>query len=310
MGRTARLGSRADTTAGATSMASEQLEATIAMLRELNMFSGDLAADRAAMGGTGTGVPEGVPHEMVTVADRPAAWIAGDGARDDAAIVYLHGGGYVMGGLGTHGAFAGRLSTETALPVLLIDYRLAPEHTHPAALDDALAASRWLAEERAIDVSRQIIAGDSAGGGLTLAALAALRDRGDIPAAGVALSPWADLRCTNGSYETQADADPLVGHRALSTYAASYAGDTDRADPALSPALGDLSGLPPVLIQVGGREVLVDDSVAVAAAIEAAGGEVTLQRWDEAIHVFQMLGAPESDEAIAGIVEFVGAHIS
>lgn len=288
-------------------MASEQLEATIAMMREMSMFTGDLAGDRAAMGGIGNPMPEGVAHEPVTVSGRPAAWIA-DGTRDDAALLYLHGGGYVMGGLGTHGAFGARLSAETGLPVLVLDYRLGPEHQHPAALDDALAGVDWLVG-RGFPTDRIVLAGDSAGGGLTLAALATMRDRGDRALAGVALSPWADLTCSNESYDRLDEADPLIGAGPLSVYAAAYAGDTPLDDPRLSPALGDLSGLPPVLVQVGGREVLLDDSEAVAAAIEAAGGDVTLQRWDEAIHVFQMLGAPESDEAIAEIVAFVADRL-
>ena len=288
-------------------MAGEQLEAIIAMMRELRLFSGDLEADRANMGGTGAGVPDDVSHEMVTVAGRDGAWITA-GGRNDAAILYLHGGGYVMGGIGTHGPFGARLSADTGLAVLVLDYRLGPEHTHPAALEDALAAFDWLVA-RGIDRGDIVVAGDSAGGGLALAALAALRDRAMTPAAGVALSPWADLTCTNGSYATLADADPMVGLHQLEVYGKAYAGDAPLDDPALSPALGDLSGLPPVLVQVGGLEVLFDDSLAVAAAIEAGGGEVTLQRWDDAIHVFQMLGVPESDDAIAKIVEFVDQHV-
>ena len=287
-------------------MASEQLEATIAMMRELALFTGDLAADRAAMGDAGR-MPDGIAHEMVEIDGRPAAWIAED-RRGDAAVLYLHGGGYVMGGLGTHGAFGTRLSADTGLPVLVLDYRLGPEHVHPAALDDALAAFDWIVA-RGIPADRVVIAGDSAGGGLTLATLLALRDRGTVAAAGVALSPWADLTCSSGTHDSLAEADPLVGPGPLRTYAAAYAGDTPLDDPYLSPALGDLSGLPPVLVQVGGIEVLLDDALAVADGIAAAGGEVTLQRWDEAIHVFQMLGAPESDEAIAEIVSFVADRL-
>jgi monoterpene epsilon-lactone hydrolase len=289
-------------------MASEQLEATIAMMRELALFTGDLEADRAAMGGSGSGLPDDIPHEIVTINGQDAAWIT-NGQRDDAAILYLHGGGYVMGGINTHGPFGARLSADSGLPVLMPDYRLGPEHTHPAALEDALAAFEWLTD-RGIAAAQIIIAGDSAGGGLTLATLAALRDRNLSPAAGVALSPWADLTCSNPSYDTLADADPMVGPVPLRTYAAAYAGNTPLNDPGLSPGLADLSGLPPVLVQVGGQEVLLDDSLAVVASIERSAGAVTLQRWDEAIHVFQMLGAPESDEAIAKIVDFVAEHIS
>jgi acetyl esterase/lipase len=213
-----------------------------------------------------------------------------------------------MGGLSTHGAFAARLSADTGVSVLALDYRLAPEHPFPAALDDAIAGFDWLVD-RGIDAARIVVAGDSAGGGLTIAMLAALRDRGSIPAAGVALSPWADLTCTNSTHTTLADADPMVEPGPLRAYAEAYANGHPLDDPRLSPGLGDLAGLPPVLIQVGGLEVLLDDSRRLAAEIDAAGGEVTLQEWAEAIHVFQMLGAPESDDAIAEIVSFVAGRL-
>lgn len=287
-------------------MPSQQLDATIAMLRDLNMITGDVTADREGMP-IGSPMPDDVAHEMVTVAGRPAAWIAED-VRDDAAIVYLHGGGYVLGGLGTHGGFGARLASECGIAALVLDYRLGPEHEHPAALDDALAAIDWLIG-RGVAPGRIVVAGDSAGGGLTLATLVALRDRGIEVAAGVTLSPWADLTCSGGSYDTVGDADPLCSRSILGAYARAYAGPTPLDDPALSPAFADLSGLPPVLVQVGGIEVLLDDSLGVAAAIDAAGGPVTLQRWDDAIHVFQMLGAPESDDAIAKIASFVAAHL-
>jgi acetyl esterase/lipase len=286
-------------------MASEQLEATIATLRDLVIVSGDIDADRVAMGGSG--IPDEIDHEMVSIAGCDAAWIT-TGSRRDAAMLYLHGGGYVLGGIHSHGPFAAQLSAETDLPVLVLDYRLGPEHVHPAALDDALAAFDWLVEQE-IDPGRILVAGDSAGGGLTLATLAALRDRGVRPAAGIALSPWADLTCSSESHNRFADLDPLVSTEPLKIYAAAYAGETALDDPMLSPGLGDLSGLPPVLVQVGGIEVLLDDSTNVAAAIESVGGEVTFQRWDEAIHVFQMLGAPESDEAIAEIAAFARRHV-
>lgn len=287
-------------------MASEQLEATIAMMREINVISGDIEADRASIP-IGTPMPEGIAHEIVRVGECTAAWIT-DGVRTDGALLYLHGGGYVLGGLGTHGALGARLSADTGLAVLVLDYRLGPEHQHPAALHDALAAMTWLAD-RGIPADRVVVAGDSAGGGLTLATLAALRDRGERAAGGVALSPWADLTCTNATYDSVGDADPLVGRQNLQQYAAAYAGDTPLDDPRLSPGLGDLGNLPPLLVQVGGVEVLLDDSLHVTAAIEAAGGEVTLQRWDEAIHVFQMFDTPESADAIGKITEFVGARL-
>lgn len=287
-------------------MASEQLEATIAMMREMRVMSGDLAADRAVISSSPE-MPEGIPHEMVTVAGRDAAWIT-TGARTDAAVLYLHGGAYVMGGLSTHGAFAARLSADSSVAVLALDYRLAPEDPFPAALDDAIAAFDWLTG-RGIDAGHIVVAGDSAGGGLTIATLAALRDRGVTAAAGVALSPWADLTCMNATHATLADADPMVEPGPLRAYAELYANGHALDDPQLSPGLGDLADLPPVLIQVGGLEVLLDDSRRLAAGIDAAGGEVTLQEWDEAIHVFQMLGTPESDEAITEIVSFIAGRL-
>lgn len=277
------------------------------MMRAMSVITGDIDNDRAAVA-TGSPMPEGIAHEMVSFGAARGAWIT-EGARTDAAILYLHGGGYVLGGLGTHGALGARLSAETGLAVLVVDYRLGPEHQHPAALDDALAGHDWL-RARGIASERIVVAGDSAGGGLTLATLAALRDRGDRVAAGVAMSPWADLTCTNDTYDRLGDDDPMVGRSHLTAYAAAYAGGTPLDDPALSPGLGDLTGLPPVLLQVGGLEVLLDDSRKAAAAIERGGGEVVLQEWDEAIHVFQMFDTPESDEALAQIAAFVGEHVA
>jgi monoterpene epsilon-lactone hydrolase len=302
------LGRTGDEEREALTMASDELEAVIDVLRSMPMFTGDLAADRAAIA-VGTPMPEGVDHRMVDLGTCTAAWITPPEPRRDAAIVYLHGGGYVLGGLGTHGAFADRLAHDSRLPALVVDYRLAPEHPHPAALDDALAAVDWLTAEQGVAPDAVVVAGDSAGGGLTLATLVALRDRGTPAAAGVAISPWADLACEADSHRTRAAADPLVATAALRHYAPQYAGDTPLDHPLVSPARADLAGLPPVLVQVGGLEVLLDDSRTVAARIEASGGTVVLQEWDEAPHVFQMLGAPESDEAIAEIVAFLATHV-
>lgn len=289
-------------------MASEHLEAVITMLREMPMFTGDLERDRTAIA-VGTPMPDDIDHEMIDLGECRAAWITPSDRRGDAAMVYLHGGGYVLGGLGTHGAFGDRLARDTRLDVLVVDYRLAPEHPHPAALDDALAAVDWLRAEQGHGSDRVVVAGDSAGGGLTLATLLALRDRGTPAGAGVAISPWADLLCDGDSHATVGDDDPLVKTASLRHYASQYAADTPLDHPLVSPARGDLGGLPPVLVQVGGLEVLLDDSRAVAAGIAAAGGTVVLQEWAEAPHVFQMLGAPESDEAIAEIAAFLDTHL-
>ena len=180
-------------------MASEQLEGIITMMAAMDVITGNIADDRTRVQ-TGAPMPDEIEHEMVDLGSTDGAWITA-GVRDDAAIVYLHGGVYVLGGLATHGGFGKRLADESGLAVLVVDYRLGPEHHHPAALDDALAAVDWLIG-RGISPDRIVVAGDSAGGGLTIATLAALRDRGITIAGAVAMSPWADLPCSNPTYET------------------------------------------------------------------------------------------------------------
>jgi epsilon-lactone hydrolase len=241
----------------------------------------------------------GVPGEM---AASPAA--------EHRHILYLHGGGYVIGSLDSHRSMATHLAAAAAADVLLLDYRRAPEAPFPAALEDAVLAYGWLLECGA-DPARTVVAGDSAGGGLTVATLLALRDRGiALPAAGVCLSPWTDLACTAESITTRAAADPMVRSVDLERWASTYLAGADPRDPLASPLYADLAGLPPLLVHVGGREVLHDDATRLAERARAAGVETELLVEDEMIHVWHFFAGmvPEADEALARVAAFIRAR--
>lgn len=250
--------------------------------------------------------PADVKVEHVAAA-RPAEWLAPPGARADAAILYLHGGGYVIGSPRSHRHLAAAIGAAAQARVLLPDYRLAPEDPFPAAVDDAVGAYRWLLSQ-SIAPARIVVAGDSAGGGLTVATLLALRDAGvPLPAAGVCISPWVDLTCGGASYITRADADPIVLRKSVSEMAVAYLAGRDATTPLASPIGADLGGLPPLLIHVGDDEVLLDDAVQLAERARKAGVDATLEVWPEMIHVwhwfFPML--EEGQKAIDGIGAFV-----
>lgn len=245
-------------------------------------------------------LPEDVEFEAVTAGGVPAEWTRAPGAARDRALLYLHGGGYCIGSIATHRQLVAGLSRASGAQVLSLDYRLAPEHPFPAAVEDATAAYRWLLTQNPRP-ERLAIGGDSAGGGLTLAALLALRDAGTpLPAAGICFSPWTDMTGSGGSMHTKAAVDPMVQKDGLLRMAAAYLGDTDPTTPLASPLFARLSGLPPLLIQVGTAETLLDDSTRLAARVRDAGGDVTLEKWEEMIHVFQAFAfvLPEAREAI------------
>jgi acetyl esterase/lipase len=291
-------------------MASLELETIINMLRA-NASAGEpsvaeMRATSEAMSGM-LPVPPDVSVMKVTAGPVPAEWVVAPGAIDGRVILYLHGGGYVIGSINTHREFASRLSRAAAARVLLIEYRLAPEHPHPAAVDDATAAYRWLLSNGATP-AQLVVAGDSAGGGLTVATLVALRDAGvALPAAGVCLSPWVDLEGIGASMTTKASVDPMVQRDPLRKMAAQYLGGRDPRTPLAAPLYADLRGLPPLLIQVGTAETLLDDSTRLADRARAAGVAVTLEPWDDMIHVWQVFAAmlPEGREAIERIGAFV-----
>ncbi len=252
-----------------------------------------------------------VAYESVTAGGVPAEWILPPGAPDSEALLYLHGGGYAIGSVNTHRDLASRLAKAAQMRVLNLNYRLAPEHPFPAALDDALAAYQWLLTQ-GVKPGKIIIAGDSAGGGLTVATLVALRDRNiPLPAAAVCLSPWVDLGMSGQSMVTKASIDPMVTPDGVKMMAGLYLGKNPANTPLASPLYADLGGLPPLLIQVGTREVLLDDSVRLAERAKAAGVDVTIEPWEDMIHVWQFFASmlPEGAQAIERIGEFVHTHI-
>ena len=238
----------------------------------------------------------GLPARTVTVRE----------ARPGTEVLFLHGGAYSVGSFRNYGHFTWRLGKAARARVLALDYRMAPEHPYPAALNDALAGYCWLLDQGA-KPDRILLAGDSAGGGLTLALLLKLRDEGvPLPAGAVALSPWTDLATTGASLHTKADTDPMLVASEIPHHAAMYLGGADPRDPYASPLYGDPRGLPPTLIQAGGDEVLLDDGVRMAEKMQAAGCDVELQVWPRMPHVFQLLATvmPEAQAAVAEIARF------
>ena len=291
-------------------MASPEHQAIVEMLRNQPVLDSATVADMRAgmedMAG-GAPVPEGTTIEVVDAGGVPAEWVSVAGAPGDAVLLYLHGGGYCIGSINTHRGMAARLAQACRARALNLDYRLAPEHPHPAAVDDAVAAYRWLLD-RGVAPAQIVLGGDSAGGGLVMATLLALRDAGHpLPVAGFCLSPWVDLECSGETMTTKADVDPMVGKDGLTEMAAAYAGDHELRHPLVSPLHADLSGLPPLLIQVGTAETLLDDAVRLADRARNAGMDVRLEAWDDLVHVFQAFApmVPEAVEAIDGIGRFV-----
>lgn len=250
--------------------------------------------------------------EHASVGGVPGEWVRARGARSDAALLYLHGGGYLIGSPASHRHLAGALSVESGLSLFVADYRLAPEHPFPAAVDDAVAAYKGLIES-GLSPSRLAIAGDSAGGGLTIATLVAGRERGlPMPACAIAISPWGDLSQGGQSYRARAKRDPIVTKDGLDGMSGAYLGGADPKTPLASPIFADLKGLPPLLIQVGSEEALHDDAAGLAKRAEAAGTEVTLESWGGMIHVWHIFHPilSEGRDAIARIGRFLKSRIA
>jgi monoterpene epsilon-lactone hydrolase len=250
--------------------------------------------------------------ERVSAGGVDGEWISPSGASQDKAILYFHGGGFRLGSVASHRDLIARIADASFCRALAINYRLTPEHRFPAALDDALAAYDWLLGH-GLKPENIAFAGDSAGGNLVLAAMLSLRERGlPLPVTGVLMSPWTDLAATGASYVSRADADPIHARPMILALAKNYLGpDGDPRDPLASPLYADLSGLPPLLIQVGDRETVLDDSTMFTEKARAAGVDVELQVWDGMIHVFQMFGAElaEARRAIDAIAGFLRQHL-
>ena len=289
----------------------EMLEAAAAM-RAAPAFDPDTGIDalRAVMEEMDplATVPEDVTWSDFDAGGVPARHVAAPGVRDDRGVLYFHGGGYVAGSLDSHTELMGCIARACRAPVLGIDYRLAPEHPYPAAVDDAVASYERLLGN-GIDPARVVIGGDSAGGGLTLACLLALRSAGTpLPAGAILISPWTDLSGSGGSMQGRLAADPMLSGDLLAPMATAYAGEAGLTDPGVSPLFGDLACLPPLLVQVGDDEVLLDDSTRLAERAETVGVSVRLHVFEGAFHVFQMFPTlPESREALEEMGRFFDA---
>ena len=254
----------------------------------VSKLPGDIKAEPLTLGG--------VPGEKLTAAE----------PREEAAFLYIHGGGFVGGSPLTHRPLTRRLAQEIGIPVYAIDYRLAPEHPYPAGLDDCVAAYKALLE-KGIAPSAILVGGDSAGGNLTLALALRLKAEGlPMPAGLVCLSPVTDMTGSGKSHTANTKSDALFVGEMIESLGPTYCPGCDEKDPFLSPLFGDVTGLPPTFFQVGEKEMLRDDSTRMADALQMAGVETTIEVWPKVWHVWQVNAdmLPEAREAIAHIVAF------
>jgi monoterpene epsilon-lactone hydrolase len=256
--------------------------------------------------------PDDVRFEPLQADGVSVEWMIPPGAAPARTVLYLHGGGYLIGSPIDYREMVPRIARAAQARALAVDYRLAPEHPHPAAVEDAVTAYRWLLANGGRP-EQTVFAGDSAGGGLTVATLVALRDRGvPLPAAGVCICPWVDLEAGGASVEGNAASDPLVQKELLLNMAQGYLQGQDPRTPLAAPLYADLRGLPPLLIQVGSIETLLDDAVRLRERAQAAGVDVTFEAWEGTPHVWHWFGSflPEARQAIERIGEFVRQRTS
>jgi monoterpene epsilon-lactone hydrolase len=256
-------------------------------------------------------VPDDVLVTEVTAGGAPAHWLAAPGAAADRVLLFLHGGGYELGSLRSDGELAARLGRASGMRVLFPEYRLAPEHPFPAAIDDVLAAWRWLRDSQGLSARSLAVAGDSAGGGLAMALLVATRDAGEaLPAAAALMSPTVDLTGSGASMTERISQDPISTPAMLAKFAADYLAGADPRTPLASPLFASLTGLPPLLIQVGTADLLLSDSERLARAAAEAGVDVTLHIGEGLPHVYPLLlGTPEAAEATEQIGRFLQARV-
>jgi acetyl esterase/lipase len=251
-----------------------------------------------------------IETERVGVNGIPAEWISAPESQENRVILYLHGGGYLFGSARTHRVMLAHMARAAKARVLALDYRLAPEIPFPAPVEDSVSAYRWLLSQ-GISAKKMVIGGDSAGGGLAVAALVALRSVGEpMPAAGVCISAWTDMESTGQSHTTNAESDPSVSKERLLKIAKVYLNGKEPTAPLASPIHADLTGLPPLLLQVGSIEVLLDDSTLLKSRAKAAGVSVDMEVWDDMPHVWHHYAPilPEARKAIGRIGEFVLEH--
>ncbi|NHI94224.1 MAG: alpha/beta hydrolase [Candidatus Lokiarchaeota archaeon] len=293
-------------------MVSKELEMIIKFLRKNQILGVDIPVEQARQFlnklTSMTKPHKDINIEAFNIKSISAEWISAPDAQSDKIILYLHGGGYVTGSIDTHRAFISSLSQKIKCHCLSIDYRLAPENPFPAALDDAITAYRWLIEEKMIHPSNLIIAGESAGGGLTLSTIMKIKKIGlALPSACMVFSPWADLLNTGATLKTKKEEDPFLSPEVLFKFSKMYYANDDPKNPLISPLYGDFKDFPPLLIQVGTSEILLSDSTRVAERAKEAGVDVTIEQYNQMIHAFQLFESfvPEGKEAMNKINNFV-----
>jgi acetyl esterase/lipase len=296
-------------------MTRAEREAVLAFLKSNDApVEMDIAGQRARMDMLAAffPLPEGFEVAPAALGGIKGEWVRPRRARNDAAILYLHGGGYVVGSPTSHRHLVGAIAEAASMAGFTPDYRMAPEHPFPAAVDDAVAVYKGLLDS-GLPPAKLAIAGDSAGGGLTIATLVAARDKGlPMPACAVAISPWADLSPRDEAYRSRRARDPMIAKDGLDAMAALYLGGADAKTPLASPLFADLKGLPPLLIQVGTEEALYEDATGLKARAEEAGVDVSAESWGGMIHVWHAFHPilSEARDAIARIGSFVKTHIA
>ncbi|MDL2218404.1 alpha/beta hydrolase [Christensenellaceae bacterium OttesenSCG-928-M15] len=254
-------------------------------------------------------LPEGMLVAPVSIGHMRAEWFHTLGAEEEEAIIYFHGGAYMAGSIESNRPLAVDFAQVTKCNVLSFEYRLAPEHPHPAALEDALSAYEYVLG-LGVKPERIAFVGDSAGGGLELAAVLKAREKGiPLPAAIVALSPWVDLTLRGETYVKNEKADPLLERKKLIRAVMYYAYGQSLTDPFISPIYGDFEGFPPVLIHVGTNELLLSDALGLALKLSRANVEVTLEQWEGMWHVWHVFDIPESREAMERISRYIMGRI-
>jgi acetyl esterase/lipase len=252
-------------------------------------------------------LPADVSHQNVSADGVPCHWVIPQNSPADPVLLYLHGGGFVFGLTPPHLQMGAYLARKMGMRILMVDYRLAPDYPFPAALDDCAAAYRWLLKQ-GVSARSIAVAGDSAGGNLTLALLMELREGGDpLPAAAACLSPVTDLSKDHARGEYK---DPLLPPKAVRFYSRSYVGSNDAHDPLISPVFGDLRGLPPMLVHAGEDEILREDAVRIHELAKAAGVDARLEIYPRMWHVWQLFPAlPQAGQSLDDIAQFLRSHI-
>jgi len=292
-------------------MAKSEIDAVRELLRSKPRPAG-LAESRERIDAIGSASPPArdIRLEPTVANGIPAEWSLAPGSDPSRVLLFFHGGGYCSGSIMSHRSMVTEAGRAARLRTLAVAYRLAPEHPFPAAIEDARAAYRFLLDQ-GILTSNIVVGGDSAGGGLTLALMIILRDAGQpLPGCGWLVSPWVDLQMTGASLDEKADIDPLISKPYLEELAMAYLAGTDPANPLVSPLRADLAGLPPLLVQVGSAETLLDDAVRLARRAGAADVRINLEIWPHMIHAWHLWAAQLKDghRALASAGAFISAH--